>query len=160
MSEYPKNLGDGWEVTIAKTVEQVESLRQIWQDMQKSEPYPVINVDIDRYLSVNQARGDSKAKPYIVLVTEDGKPVAMLVGRIQKMPLKLKIGYKTLVKPKLKGISVVYGGVLGQPDEQISSLLIRELMKILRKRQIDVISFKNRFNILSADSSHSSFFVS
>jgi hypothetical protein len=38
---------------------------------------------------------------------------------------------------------VVHGGILGQPDGDVSVLLIQELMKVLRQRQVDVIFFNH-----------------
>ncbi len=40
-------------------------------------------------------------------------------------------------------MTVVYGGILGQPDEGVSGLLVRELMKVLRQHEVEVIFFNH-----------------
>ncbi len=136
---YPS---DGWKITVAKTAEEIETIRPIWEQMQANEPYPVINADVDRYLSVIEASGDS-VRPYITLVKQNGQPVAMAIGRVEKHPIKLKLGYKTLLSPKLRCLTVVYGGILGQPTSDLCVVLIGELMKALRRGGVDVVYFNH-----------------
>ncbi len=141
-------LPDRWKSVVIHTLDQLESIRPIWQKMQAEEPCPVINADIERYLSVLRAL-EGEAHPLIVLLTQNGQPRAMVIGRREERVTPVRMGYKTLIRPKLRCMTVVYGGVLGQPDEQVSSFLICELMKVLRKRKVHVISF----NHLKIDSS-------
>jgi hypothetical protein len=53
-----------------------------------------------------------------------------------------------LFKPVLRQLSVVHGGVFGSRTEQISRVLVVELMKELRRGEIDVVNF----NYLETDS--------
>ena len=135
-----KTDSNNWQTRIIHTFAEVENIRSAWESLQASETYPTIDANVDRQLSVMQA---FECTPLILLLEQNNQPRAMIIGRQEKLTLPVKLGYKTLMKPKLNGMSVVYGGVLGQPDEQISSLLIRELMKHLRKKEIDVISFNH-----------------
>jgi hypothetical protein len=65
----------------------------------------------------------------------------MVIGRIEKHKIGIKLGYKTLSCPWSRCLRIVYGGVLGKPDAQLSSLLVGELMKQLRQRQFDIVYF-------------------
>ncbi len=135
-------LPDGWKTTIISSLDQVEIVRPIWKKMQAEEPYPVINADIDRYLSVLQALED-KACPLIVLLERNDQPRAMIIGRREKHIVPIRVGYKILFKPKLDCLAVVYGGILGQPDEQINSVLVVELMRLLKRRTVDAVYFNH-----------------
>lgn len=137
---YKVQSSDQWKVVVARDVEEVEGIRPIWEQMQRNEPYPKPNADIDRYLSVVKARGDS-IRPHVMLFEHNGSPTAMIVGWVGKHQLELKLGYKALLKPRLRCLSVVYGGVLGQPDSELCSLLIGELMKQLRFQEVDMTYF-------------------
>ena len=101
-----KTLSDNFEIITARSLDEVNSIHSIWREMQNNEPYPVINADIDRYLSVLEASNDD-VKPYIILLRHNGQPATMIIGRIARQPLKLKLGYKTLFNPKLKSLIVI-----------------------------------------------------
>ena len=137
-----------WEVLVVRDFEEIEAVRQTWEKMQAEEPYPRINADIDRYLTTLKATSNS-VEPYIIVLKENGRPAAMLIGRVDKSCLKCKIGRRTLFKPTLRQLSVVYGGVIGNRAEQISCVLVGELMKVLRRGEVDVVFF----NHLETDSS-------
>jgi len=136
----PTHLPDGYEVSVAESVADVERIRPIWEQMQAKEPYPVINADINRYLSVLKASGDD-VKPYVMVLRQNGRPAAMIIGRIAKRRLGLKLGYKTLCKPSLNCLTIIYGGILGQPVDDLSQLMIRELMRVLRQERLDAVYF-------------------
>jgi hypothetical protein len=135
------------EVVIAKSVGEVEAIRPVWEEMQNNEPYPIINADIDRYLSVVLASGE-QVQPYVVLTKKSGHPVAMAICRLQKWSLKLKLGYKTLFSSTLRCLGVVYGGVIGNLTNDVCEMLVRELMNTLRCGEADMI----RFNHIRTDS--------
>lgn len=136
------SLPEGWSVKIICTLEEIEHIRPIWETMQAAEPYPVINADIDRYLSVLKA-SDNKLTPIIVLLEQNDQPKAMLIGRKEKHTIPVRIGYKTVLKPKLNSMTVVYGGVLGRPDDQVSIRLLGVLKMLLRMREFDAIHFNH-----------------
>lgn len=135
-----------WKTVVARNFEEIEAIRPIWEQMQRNEPCPKPNADIDRYLSVVGARGDS-IRPHVILFEHNGSPAAMIVGWVGKHQLELKLGYKALLKPSFRCLSVVYGGVLGQPDSELCPLLVGELMKQLRGREFDII----QLNYLKTD---------
>ena len=99
--ESDKQSSDEWKIIVAKNFEEIEAIRSIWEKMQRNEPYPVPNADIDRYLSVIKASGDD-VRPYVMLLECNGNPAAITIGRIEKHQLDFKLGYKTLFSPALK----------------------------------------------------------
>jgi len=137
-----------WEVLVVRDFEQIEAVRQVWEKMQAEEPYPKINADIDRYLSTLKATSNS-TEPYIIVLKENGRPAAMVIGWVDKCCLKCKIGRWTWFKPTLRQLTVVYGGVIGNRSEQIIRVLVGEMMKVLRRGEVDVVFF----NHLETDSS-------
>lgn len=136
--KYTQRIADKFEVVTVKTMEGIEDIRSIWEEMQAKQDYPIINADIDRYLSVIEAfSGD--LQPYILLIKENNQPIAMLIGRIQKTRVKCAIGRRTLFAPLLKELCVVYGGLIGKDTNEICSLVVRELMRVLASGQADMV---------------------
>lgn len=130
------------EIIAATNFEEIETIRPIWERMQKEESYPVPNADIDRNISVIKASGDEVC-PYIIVVKCDGHPTVITIGRIEKRRMDFKLGYKTLFSPALSCLSIVYGGIIGKPTAEICDALIGELMTMLRFGKIDLIFFNH-----------------
>jgi hypothetical protein len=135
-----KNLPDGWEIRVAESRDEIEAIRPIWERMQSLQNYPTIDADIDRHLSVVESM-EGKAQPCIIVLSYEGKPSVMVIARIQEHELVITLGYKKLFRPRLKCLVVSYGGILGQINSDTGCFVIRELMKQLRSRKIDMVYF-------------------
>jgi hypothetical protein len=108
--------------------------------MLAAEPSHTPNADYNRYVSVIDSM-DGQVEPFIMYLKRDDVPLAMVIGRTQEHPLDLKLGYLTLLRPKLKCLNVVYGGILGRPEGQVCAALIDELMAQLRSGLADMVLF-------------------
>ena len=131
---------DGFTIGIARTFEEIAAIHPLWYQMQSNESMHIPNVDYNRYLSVLEAI-DGKVEPFVMYFKQDNEPIAMVIGRIEKNPLALKLGYLTMFRPKPMCLNIIYGGIMGEPDEKLSSLLINELTAQLKFRQADMILF-------------------
>lgn len=136
---------DVWEVKIAKSIEEIEAVREIWEQMQRAESMPALNSDIDHYLSVLESL-EEEIQPYVIVLYNNDNPKAMVIGRIERQQITCRVGYTTIFKPSLRCLSVVYGGILGQPSEQVSSRLVQELIDTLKQENVDVV-FLNHLRI-------------
>jgi len=130
------------EIVTIRDLEGIESIRSIWEEMQCKEPFPVPNADIDRYIALIEAIDDG-ALPHVILIKCKGNPVAMVIGRIESRGLNLRLGYKTLFASTLECLSVVYGGIIGQPSSELCALIMDEFMDVLRRREADVVFFNH-----------------
>ncbi len=129
-----------WEIVIAKNFEEVEDVRDIWIQMQRGESMPSLNTDIDRYLSVVESLKET-VQPYVIVFYYDSDPKAIVVGRIEKRRITCRVGYATILKPSLRCLTVIYGGILGQPSDQTSAKLLRELINTLKQGDVDAVFF-------------------
>ena len=140
--ESAKRLCNKYKVIVAKNSEEIEAMRSVWEQMQCKEPHPTPDAEIDRYLSVNEGCRDD-VRPCVLLLEHEGCPAAMIIARAERNRLVLRLGYKSLFKPTLRRLSVVYGGILGQPEDDSCSLLIRALLDQLRSGQVDEVYFNH-----------------
>ena len=131
-----------YEIVAATNFEEIEAIRPIWEQMQRNEPRPVPNADIDRYLSVVKASGDD-VRPHIMVIKCNDHPAAIMIGRIEKRRLDFKLGYKILFSPALKCLTIVYGGIIGRPSVKLCEVLIREIMNVLSRGQADLVFFNH-----------------
>lgn len=131
-----------WEISIAKSFQRIEAMREIWQQIQSNQDRPIVSADIDRYISVVKSL-ENQAQPYVILLRRNDCPIAMIIGLIEKRRLDSRIGYKTLVWPPLRCLTVIYNGVIGQASSDVCAVLMKELLKRLKDGEADVIYFNH-----------------
>lgn len=120
-------------VRIARTLDQVERLRQTWNSWCEDP-----NADFEFYLASARCRPDF-IRPHVMVVYRDGRPDCMLVGRLEHCQLKLKVGYTTLFEPVVKRLFFVQGGFFGNVSEENSQLLARRLKLCLQRGEADCV---------------------
>jgi CelD/BcsL family acetyltransferase involved in cellulose biosynthesis len=125
-------------VTIARTVDEIAELRDAWESLQGD----AVTTHPDHYLTVLTSDPRFVA-PYVVLLEQDGTPEAMIVGRIAELGIACKFGYKTVMRPRLRALQVVYGGVLGSRADEHAELLVDELRGALDRAEADVVYLPN-----------------
>ncbi len=141
MHNCQKNYNNS-KITIARNIDQIEAIRPIWEKMQQNENSPKPNADIDRYLSTITS-AEQKIEPYVILLHNNNQPQAILIGRIENAQIPCRLGYKTLFNPSIRCIIVVYGGIIGQLNPDVSALLIQTLINSLKRGDADVLFFNH-----------------
>lgn len=127
-------------VTVARTIEAVEELRDAWEALRPERP----TADVDYHLTVlRHARG--VIRPHVVVLERDGTPTALAVGRVEDVDLTARIGYKTVLRPRVRALTIAQGGLLGVDDESaeplfaaLSGALTEERLHVLRLRLLPV----------------------
>ena len=66
----------------------------------------------------------------------------MLIARIERLELAVRAGYRTLYAPQVRSLTVVYGGILGDVDEQTFRLLLGSVRRSLAEGEADVAIFR------------------
>ena len=125
-------------VRTARSAQEVEALRPVWNHFE----FDVANADIDYHLTLVE-RSPAAVRPHVLVVEEDDAPAALVIGRVEDVRLPAKLGYKTLWRPRVRALTVSYGGVLGREDEQTAAVVCEELMSALRRREADVARLRN-----------------
>ncbi len=115
----------------------MELLRTAWQRLQW---HP--NADIDFYLTVLASRPEI-LRPHVIALGSNGDVKAMLIGRIEERALDFKVGYKTVLRPKARVLTIIYGGILGDASPGVCRILIKILMEALNKGEADMIAFSH-----------------
>jgi hypothetical protein len=135
------DLSGDWSVTVVNNMDGIESIRPIWEGLYSNEIRPVPNTDIDRYIVIASAKKDFI--PHIVLLSHKSSPKAMVVGFIERIKFRCKVGYAALYNPELSCLTVVYGGVLGCTNSEIYQRLIDNLLGVLKQGKADVLYFNH-----------------
>ncbi len=136
-----------YHVVVAGSAEEIGSLRAAWKTLLEQQESPVFNAEPDRFLSLVGTQQD--ARPHVILLTRDGQPLALVAGSIARTQIRCRFGYWRIWLPHLRCLSILYGGLLGQVNEETSRVLLDEIQRLLAASQADVV-FLNHLNTESA----------
>jgi hypothetical protein len=137
MCSAKKHLDPDSELIVLENMEDMESMRPVWEKLQ-SHP----NADMDYFRTVIEARPEI-IRPLVICIKKQSKAAALIAGRIEDIRLECKFGYKTIYRPKVRALSVVYGGIMGDMSDENSQILISELIGCLKRGEADLIYLSN-----------------
>jgi CelD/BcsL family acetyltransferase involved in cellulose biosynthesis len=122
-------------LTVVRDPDELDTIRDAWLALAPDS----VTADPDYYRAV--LVGDPKIlRPHVVLLERDGAPEAMAVGRLEEIELSYRLGYRTIYKPRVRSLTVVVGGVLGDPDEEQFLLLLDELRRAADDGEADLVT--------------------
>lgn len=110
-----------YETTVARSVDEVESLRPLWEGLQ-GENLPT---DIDYFLTVSRYN-PTVLRPHVVVVQPPEAEPSLLAGHLSRLRLNHGFGPRTPFRPSVRAISV-YRGVVGRPTPEALSAALRSL---------------------------------
>jgi CelD/BcsL family acetyltransferase involved in cellulose biosynthesis len=128
-----------YEVTVARSAAELDALHAAWMTLQEQQEAPIFNAEPDRLLSL--VRWQQAARPHVILLHRQGMPAAMIVGSIENVRIRCRIGYKTFWLPPLRSFTVIHRGLLGRIDEEIARVLLAEMSKQLKSGETDMVFF-------------------
>jgi GNAT acetyltransferase-like protein len=122
-------------VRIAKSGPAVEALRNEWQWW-----YQNPNSDIDIY-SMQNRHWAEVLSPYVMAVYRGGRPDCILVGRLERIRVRVNFGGVRVFLPEARIIRFIRDGFLGDRSDFNSHLLVQGITKALREGEADVAEF-------------------
>jgi hypothetical protein len=126
-------MNDDYQVKILKTTSEIEKFRDAWKNW-ASAPYS----DIDFFLTSIKVRKD-KVLPYVILLLVSGTPKAMLIGCIDESVLPIKVSHLTLFSARLRTLSIVPGGLIGDQSCETGKIFASEIIKLLSTGQVEAV---------------------
>lgn len=120
---------------VAKTVEQVHAIRDVWLTMQSNPA-----ADLDFYLTLLKTRPEI-LRPHVITLSSNGNIVSMLVGRIEKVRPTVGVGYLKLSLPSVRCLTVVGAGLFGAVSQESISALVSSIEMSLKANEADVVWF-------------------
>ncbi len=107
-----------WQVETVRHSEELEALREPWGRLQ-GRHFPT---DPDAFRTILNHQSEV-VRPHVLLLVRGGVPQTLLLGRLDDMRLNTKVGYKKVYAPRLRALTVVNEGVLGDDSEDVCRLL-------------------------------------
>ncbi len=118
-------------VKVLRTLPELEDIRRAWESWPGNR-----DSEMDTYLACLQSIPVT-VRPHVVVVERDGKPDAILVGRLDLGHVTCHLGYLRLNLPA-KILCFVYGALRGNPSNENCELIVNSVLKSLSDREADV----------------------
>lgn len=122
-------------INVIKTFEGLEAVRSPWERWQR---HP--NSDFAQFAMICTLRPEVES-PYVAVVGQNGRPQALLAGRLERTRIAPAIGYAQLAGVPAKVLTVLHQGLLGRDDEEVGELLVRHLWSALAAGEADAVAF-------------------
>jgi len=116
---------------VLRTLAELEEIRREWQSWPGNR-----DSEMDTYLICLRFI-PATVRPHVVVVERDGKPDAILVGRIELGHVSCHLGYLRLNLPA-KILCFVYGALRGNPSRENCDLIVASVLQSLSDREADV----------------------
>jgi hypothetical protein len=120
------------QLEVARSLDEVERLRALWSSVRWYRP----DADIEFFRTVCEA-WPHVVRPHVVVARSAGTE-AMLVARLENMPLTTTFGYKAVYSPRVRALVGVHGGVSDPWDDDACRALVTSLDLSLRQGEADM----------------------
>lgn len=124
-----------WKVETATSLEQIEHISATWKAM---ECHP--NSHLEFYCAVVRARPEV-IHPYVMTLVQGDIASTMWVARLEEIAVPLRVGYKTMLSPRCRVLTLVHGGYLGQDSTTGNRLLLEHVHQCLGRGLADAAYF-------------------
>jgi len=124
--------GSKGKVRVLRSLAEIEGVRVLWTSWQR---HP--NSDLDSYLITLGSRPEI-LRPHILLVYRGDQPSAMLIGRVEDRQIAFRLGYRVVFKPRVRQMTFIYAGLLGNPSAPDCDLLVRAIRTSLKDGEADL----------------------
>jgi hypothetical protein len=112
--------------------------------IQQSQTELEVNSAIEHVISVIE-NSRKVICPYFIVGYADGKPVGLLLSRIEKMQIHISLGYFNFPLPEITGSVFIFGGLIESNsldiNEELSLAYISEIRKSFKSMDVDVVQF-------------------
>ena len=128
----------GTRIRVARSVDELEPLREAWEQLQGRQ----FSTDPDVFPLILDWQPQT-LRPHVVALEREGETTALVLGRIEDIRLRTRIGYRTVYAPRVRSLTVVYGGVLGDLDDEGAEVVLGALRRHLASGEVDVLRLRN-----------------
>jgi Acetyltransferase (GNAT) domain len=124
-------------IVSTRGFDEVAELRGSWEALEGTS----ITTDFDYFRRVIESE-PTMLEPLVLTVARGEDNEAMVAARVERGALPLKLGYKKILEPELRSLTVVYRGFRGSLDEEASEALVDGLTTVLGESDLDAVIFR------------------
>jgi hypothetical protein len=122
---------DGLRICIFRNVAELEGLRESWKSWPGNR-----DSEIDSFVQFIDSNKET-IRPHVLAVYRDGRPDAILAGRLDHSRIICRLGYLH-VKPRARILCFVYGAFRGNQSNENCEIVLDSILRSLSEGEADV----------------------
>ena len=122
-------------IRTIRTLAELDGVRADWERWQTH-----VNSDLAQFELVCRLRPEVES-PFVTVLEQDGRPCALLAGRLERERIAAPIGYFKPPPLRARVLAVLHQGLVGRLDDAGARALVRHLWSQLASGAADAISF-------------------
>jgi CelD/BcsL family acetyltransferase involved in cellulose biosynthesis len=126
----------GVSARIATALRDLPALEASWTVLRDRYGATSPNAEPQIFAATVSALGQA-SQPYIALFEDGADPRAIIIARRSDRPFRCRLGYLPLRSPRLRGLDIVYGGLITDGSDGAKRAVCDHLRALLRTRRID-----------------------
>jgi hypothetical protein len=124
-------------VRILRSAAEIETVREFWAATPGTR-----DSDIDIFFLPRQGKNPHVAQPLVLAIYRDGKPAALLIGKIVRREFVFRVGSLRLGKVMANVLTIPYGGLRGEESPENCKRFLGEIQNCLKQGEADVALFQ------------------
>ncbi|MBN1129338.1 MAG: GNAT family N-acetyltransferase [Chitinispirillaceae bacterium] len=122
---------------VLKEFNDLDTVRPLWKSLLN---HP--NADPDVFMLIARHRKEIR-RPHIIVLYDADRPVSMVIGRVIDHRIECSIGYFSFSLPRLRVLTLLYGGFLGEQTERTAAAVMAALRQSLDTNEADALYFNS-----------------
>jgi hypothetical protein len=118
-------------VCVLRSVGELGELREVWNSWPGNR-----DSEFESFLSFVNSNQET-VRPHVLLVSRNGRPDSILVGRIDRGHIDCRLGYLHL-RPRARIMRFVYGALRGNQSRENCQILLNSVLRSLSEKEADV----------------------
>lgn len=128
--------GEAVNVSVYSSPEELDRIAELWDRAAPESPHASRGL----FTLVTRTQRDAGTSGYVAVLEDPARDPIVVVGRVERRPLLVKAGYRTLLSVPARWLTIVAGGILGARTADDHASVVAALQRALR-RDVDVIEF-------------------
>lgn len=124
-------------VRVARTVDEVEALRDAWWALDGDS----LPADIDYFLTVARHHPEMD-RPHVVVVERDGAPVSIAAAYVQRGWIAHRIGPWAPYRPVVRALTLAYNGIVGDTSDEVIEAITKSLYGSVAAGEADAVHLR------------------
>jgi hypothetical protein len=124
-------MGSEASVKVLRTINELEVIHEVWKSWPGNR-----DSEMESYLTFIRSNPGT-LRPHVLVVYREGRPDAILVGRIDRGHISCRLGYLQL-NLRAQIMCFVYGALRGNPSHENCDLMVSEILRSLSQNEAEV----------------------
>jgi hypothetical protein len=123
------------QTAVYRSLAELDAIAGLWDRAEPESPHASRRL----FTHVCEAEPEAGASPYVIVLKDIDRDPIIIVGRLERAPVRVKAGYRTLLSVPARWLTIVAGGVIGAVTAEDHRAVLDALSAALRRNDADLV---------------------